>query len=176
MPTVAEIAVAVDNFMGRPKRIVGTDELPAWGPGHTRHELATYYPLEVEGEQFARLMVVGFRRERSLKFRLGILFPPMVCRLDYTDEYHPNTVDGVLDLGLPPYVDGPHYHSWPLNRRFFHRIASPIDLHDAMPYAEPGRSFDAILRWFCMDTQIESLPANHRIELPTPDQMEFSGV
>ena len=128
------------------------------------------YPLEVGGELLgAQLMILCFPQERSLKFRLGLLYGGMVCRLDYTDETHPNTLGGQAEFGLPPVVIGPHYHAWPLNRRFFHGVTKAPKLHDACPYNEPGRTFDAVLRWFCRDTGIESLPANHRIALPPPE-------
>ena len=125
------------------------------------------YPLEVGGElPGAQLMVVGFPRERGLKFRVGILFPTMIRRLDYTDETHTNSQYGIATMGLPDVVVGPHCHSWPLNRRFFRGVTVPPKLHDAIPYGEPGRSFDATLRWFCADTNIEALPANHAIGRP----------
>jgi hypothetical protein len=114
-------------------------------------------------------MVVSFPRERNLKFRLGILFPAMICRLDYTDETHTNSLSGVLLHAVPRTVTGPHYHSWPLNRRFFRGVTVAQKLHDAVPYNEPGRTFDAILRWFCADTNIESLPPGHLIALPAPE-------
>jgi hypothetical protein len=111
-------------------------------------------------------MVVGFPREPVLKFRLGILFPAMICRLDYTDEWHVNSLDGVQAGHVPYAVEGPHYHSWKLNRRFFRGSTVPLRLHDATQYREQGRTFDAVLRWFCADTGIESLPPNHQIALP----------
>ncbi len=87
--------------------------------GTEPHEAVMKYPLEVQGELIgAQLMVVGFPRERVLKFRLGILFPAMICRLDYTDETHANSVDGMVLAGsVPPIVQGPHYHAWPLSSR-----------------------------------------------------------
>jgi hypothetical protein len=167
MAELGEIVAAIDAFMALPKRIVGANSLPQWRQGYLPAEVEMKYPIEVEGElRGAQLMVIGFPRERDLKFRLGILFPGMICRLDYTDETHPNSISGILELGLPNEVTGPHYHSWPLNRRFFRGVTKPPQLHDAVPYGEPGRSFDAILRWFCADTHIDALPSNHGIMLP----------
>jgi hypothetical protein len=168
--TLGDIAAAIDAFMAAPKRIVGHGAVPQWGPGFSVHERVMKYPLEIGGElRGAQLMVVGFPRERDLKFRLGILFPAMICRLDYTDETHVNSPSGVLWHGVPYQVTGPHYHSWPLNRRFFRGVTVPPKLHDAVPYNEPGRTFDAILRWFCADTNIESVPPSHQISLPIPE-------
>ena len=114
-------------------------------------------------------MVACFPRERNLKFRLGILFPAMICPLDYTDETHPNSISGFLLRAVLNVVTGPHCYSSPLNRRFFRGIPAPQTLHDAVPYYEPGRAFDEILRWFCADTNIESLPPGHPISLPAPE-------
>src|SRR5947209_6695359 len=152
MAAVAEIVGAIDTFMATPKRIVGYDSAAQWAPGFTPHEVVTKYPLEIDGElRGSQLMVVGFPRERSLKFRLGVLFPAMICRLDYTDETHTNSLAGYLAGRVPLEVQGPHYHSWPLNRQFFRGVTVPPKLHDAVLYNQPGRTFDAILRWFCAD-------------------------
>ena len=166
---VDDFVALYDAVMAAPKRIRGTNSPPVWGPGFTPHERQMLYPLEIGGElSGSQLMVICFPRERGLKFRLGILHGGLICRLDYTDETHPNSLGGQAS-GLPPVVTGPHYHSWPLNRRFFHGATKPSRLHDAAPYDGSGRSFDAVLRWFCADTMIRSPPANHRIELPPPD-------
>ena len=174
---VSDIVDAVDAFMATPKRIVGYKSPPPWGPGFTPNELETKYPLEIEGElRGSRLMIIGFPRERQLTFRIGILFPAMICRLDYTDETHVNSVDGYLSGKVPEQVTGPHYHSWSLNRRFFRRMSNATQLRDAVPFSEPGRTFDAILRWFCSDTNIEQLPPDHLIALPSASTLyEYLG-
>jgi hypothetical protein len=165
--TIGEIVGAVDTFLATPKRIVGYDVAPQWGPGFSPHEVQAKYPLEIEGElRGSQLMIVGFPRERALKFRVGILFPAMICRIDYTDEMHINSLDGMLAGSVPYAVTGPHYHSWPLNRRFFRGVTAPPKLHDAVRYEGAARTFDSVLRWFCADTRIQSLPPNHRISLP----------
>ena len=110
----------------------------------------------------------GFPRAKELKFRLQIVMDGPVCRLDYTDETHPNSIDGYTNGWVPMTVTGPHYHSWPINQRFFRGVTKPPKLHDALSYTEPGRAFDAILRWFCTDTNIDSLPGSHLIGLPEP--------
>jgi hypothetical protein len=172
MATVADLVAAVDAFMATQKRIIGHDTPPQWGPGYVPAERDTRYPIEIGGElRGAQLMIVGFPHERLLKFRIGIVFGAMICRLDYTDETHQNTLDGVMGGAVPSEVAGPHYHSWPLNRRFFRGMTKPPKLHDAEPYAHPGRSFDAILRWFCRDTNIDQLPPNHRITLPQAETL-----
>jgi len=168
---VANLAAAIDAFMIAPKRIVGVDSPPTWRRGFTPHESEMKYPIEFAGEQVGHLMIARFPKEQNLKFRLGILYGGMICRLDYTDETHSNSLDGVTSGAVPPVVIGPHYHSWSLNRRFFRGVTTPPKLHDAAPYTGAGRTFDAILRWFCTDTVLKSLPANHRIELPPPETL-----
>jgi hypothetical protein len=172
MATLPNILAAINAFMAERKRIVGYDVAPLWGPGFTPYERVMKYPLEVQGEQRgAQLMVVGFPNQPGLKFRLGILFPGMICRLDYTDETHPNSLDGVQAGLVPPIVAGPHYHSWPVNRRFFRGVTKAPELHDAVPYSEHTRTFDAALRWFCADTNIQSLPPAHLIALPPRERL-----
>lgn len=171
MATVADLVAAVDAFMAASKRIVGYEVAPTWGPGRSPLEREMKYPIEVEGEQRAQLMIVAFPREPELKFRLGILLPAMICRIDHTDESHNNTLTGFVTGAVPLVVRGPHYHSWPLNRRFFRGATVSPELHDAAPLNNSGRSFDAVLRWFCTDTNIDPLPPDHRIVLPRRDQL-----
>jgi hypothetical protein len=164
--TVIEIVAAVDAFLAATKIVVGAGSPVSWADGYNPNEKVIYLPLEVEGELTgAKLMVVGFPAAKSLKFRLGILFPGAVCRLDYTDETHSNTVAHPSE-NLPAIVEGPHYHSWRLNRRFCRGSALPTKLHNAQSFSIAARTFDSILRWFCADTNIEGLPPDHRIELP----------
>lgn len=165
MATPPQIVAAIDAYVAASKRIAGSDHAASWGPGFSRHEVVTKYPLEIQGELRGNLMIVGFPYQRELKFRLEILFPAPICRLDYTDETHSNSLDAYT-AGLPAFVQGPHYHSWPLNRRFFKGATKPPKLHDAAQYTGAGRTFDAVLRWFCADTGIESLRPDHRIGLP----------
>lgn len=166
MVSAADTVAAVDQFLHTEKVIVGADQPVIWNPGFLEGERQIHFPLELNGEQSgARLMVVGFPEADFLKFRLGILFPGAICRLDFTDEVHPNTAS-VAEDGIPPIVSGPHYHTWKLNRRFCRGGSLPPKLHNAEPFGNHGGSFDAILRWFCADNMIASLPANHMIELP----------
>lgn len=162
------MVAAISAYMAARKRILGYDSAPSWAPGFTAHEVVMKYPLEVGGEISGQLWVVGFPRSQALKFRLSVVLHGPACRLDYTDETHANSING-FDSGLVPMeVSGPHYHSWPINQRFFRGATKPPELHDAVPYTEPGRTFDAVLRWFCTDTNIDSLPGSHLIGLPAP--------
>ncbi len=169
--TAADTASAVDEFLRTPKTLVGADTALPWARGYSPLEQVVHYPLEVGGELTgAQLMIVGFPDSAVLKFRLGILFPGAVCRLDYTDEVHPNT-QRIPEDNVPIIVRGPHYHSWPINRRFCRSGGLPAKLHNAEHFVANARSFDAILRWFCADTNVIGIGPNHRIELPRPERL-----
>jgi len=171
MAKIVDIASAIDVFMDAEKTIIGADQPYVWGEGYNPHERVVKFPLEVAGEQKgARLEVVSFPNEIALKFRLSICFNAAICRLDYTDENHTNTLSAPND-GVPSAVSGPHYHSWRSNRRFFKGSAMAVKLHNAEPFVNQARTFDAILRWFCADTKIRGLPPNHLIELPRRDRL-----
>jgi hypothetical protein len=127
------------------------------------------YPIQVGGELIGvQLMVVCFP-QHPWQFRLGILAPAILTRIDFTDETHANALANPED-GVEPLVTGPHYHPWRLNRRFFHGVTIPPKLHLAIAFDAAG-TFDATLRWFCADNGIESLPSGHRIELPGTGQL-----
>lgn len=171
MVTAADLAAAAEAFMAAPKILHGSQQPYTWGPGYSQHEVVAHFPIEVDGElrDGARLTVVGFPQAMNLKFRLCLCCGAALCRLDYTDEVHPNTLRGVSD-DIPSIVDGPHYHSWPLNRRFFKGALTAPKLHNAEEFLL-GTSFDSILRWFCTDVNIASLPGGHLIALPTRDTL-----
>jgi hypothetical protein len=109
MATRGDMVAAITAYMASRKRIVGYDSAPTWGPGFSPHEVVMKYPLEVDGELRGQLWVIGFPRAKELKFRLEILMPVPICRLDYTDETHPNSAEGYLMGSVPPVVVGPHY-------------------------------------------------------------------
>lgn len=171
MATVKDMVAALDAFVEKRKRIHGAYEGYVWGPGYSQHERAVSFPIEVDGElsKPARLLIVGFPQSKEMKFRLSLCFGAAIARLDYTDETHPNTHRMLTD-GIPPLVQGPHYHSWPLNRRFFRGAKTPPDLHNAATFTMQS-SFDSILRWFCTDTNIDQLGGSHLIELPPRDRL-----
>jgi hypothetical protein len=168
MAARGEMVAAITAYMVARKRIQGYDSAPTWAQGFNPYEVVMKYPLEVGGELMGQLWVIGFPEAKELKFRLEIIMDGPTCRLDYTDETHPNSIDGYTKGLVPMTVTGPHYHSWAINQRFFRGATKPPKLHDALPYMEPGRTFDAVLRWFCTDTNIDSLPGGHLIGLPPP--------
>ncbi|NDV88739.1 hypothetical protein GTW51_18735 [Aurantimonas aggregata] len=129
------------------------------------------FPLEYrgEGDKAARLVLVGFPSATELKFRISLCYNAAICRLDYTDETHPNTRRLPND-GLPAIVKGPHFHSWELNRRFFKGAPVAQRLELAEKFTVAG-GFDSLLRWFCSRTNIEQPPSGHYIALPTRDTL-----
>lgn len=162
---------ALDAFVAEPKRIIGAVAHYSWGPGYSAPERMAEFPLEYrgEGDKAARLTLVGFPAARELKFRISLCYNAAVCRLDYTDETHPNVLRLPSD-NLPPLVKGPHFHSWEINRRFFKGASTVPRLELAEPFTEPG-GFDSLLRWFCSRTNIEQPPGGHYIGLPARDTL-----
>jgi hypothetical protein len=166
MAANVDLVSIIDHFMQADKTVLGVDQPYAWADGYSRHEKVARFPLEVEGEQpGARLEIVGFPNTNELRFRISLCFQGAICRLDYTDEYHQNSLRLDED-GIPYVVNGPHYHTWRANRRFFKGVSVAPKLHNAEVFRPPARTFDAILRWFCNDTRINGLGPNHLIELP----------
>jgi len=171
MATRAQLLDAVTAFVAAEKMIAGSDMGYQWGPGYSPGEAAAKFPLEVNGEllEGARLEVVGFPEAVDLKFRLSLCFNAAICRLDYTDETHFNTFR-LEGEGVPFSVQGPHYHSWPLNRRFFIGASSAPKLHNAVLFTA-GTNFDSILRWFCAEVNIAQPPGGHLIGLPPRERL-----
>ena len=167
MPSAAEYLAALDAFMAAEKVIQGANLPFRWADGYSRHEKAAKFPLEYEQEtqNGVHLLVIAFPNANVLKFRLSLCFHAALCRLDYTDEFHPNSfrLDGE---SVPPSINGPHFHSWAVNKRFFMSGAAAADLKNAVPFESPARTFDAILRWFCEETRIAGLGPGHGVELP----------
>jgi len=172
MPTAAaEYLAALDRFMAAEKVIQGADLPFRWADGYSRHEKVVRFPLAVGGEiHGAHLMVVGFPDATDLKFRISVCFTGALSRLDFTDEYHPNSLR-MVDDGVPAAVNGPHYHSWGVNRRFFKSATSAVELKNAVRFEPAARTFDGILRWYCKETRIVGLGPGHRIELPRRERL-----
>jgi len=91
---------AITAYMAARKRIQGHDSAPTWASGFSPHEVVMKYPLEVGGELTGQLWVIGFPRSTDLKFRLQIVLDGPICRLDYTDETHPNSIDAIPTGGF----------------------------------------------------------------------------
>jgi hypothetical protein len=112
---------------------------------------------------------MAYPNHPTLMFRIGIKFlDHMVCRLDFElDGAHANNFSS-WDDGLPGLVKGPHWHSWEINRRLIKSIGSAFELHNATPFSI-SRQFDASLRWYCGERQIEI--GRHEIELPPKEML-----
>jgi hypothetical protein len=162
----ADLLEALDAFVAEPKRIIGSEASYTWSPGYSALERQVDFPLEYrgEGDKAARLTLVGFPAATEMKFRISLCYNAAICRLDYTDETHPNSRRLFTD-NLPSLVTGPHFHSWEINRRFFKGASTVPRLDLAEPFTVAG-GFDSLLRWFCSRTNIEQPPSGHYISLP----------
>lgn len=168
MLSAEDLVAAIDAMMAQPKRLVGATSPLVWVDGRRAGEKKIKLPLEIEGEQRGQsLVVLAYPRERPLKFRILLVFPPAVFRLCYeTGAVHGNN-HAIESENLPAIIQGPHVHPWNLNRRFVKNPYQVLKLRNAEPF-DRIRTFDAALRWFCADTRI-ALPPNHAIELPARD-------
>ena len=92
-----------------------------------------------------------------------------IARLDFTDEFHPNTRANAVD-NVPAGVEGPHYHSWPKNRRFFRGANTAPELMLAELFTTRG-NFESNLRWFCDQVNIIQPDPRHIIELPRRERL-----
>lgn len=167
MVTRAEKVAQIEAFMAARKQIVSPNLQGIWQQAHSPNERMLKWPLAIDGVMESGSLLIQSdptRRER-LFFRIAILCPGAVCRLDFTDEIHSNGYRVSAD-GLPAIVYGEHYHSWLINKRFFKDFDHPVELRNAVAYDGGGRSFDSVLRWFCNDNNIEPLPAEHQVALP----------
>lgn len=112
-------------------------------------------------------MIKAYPNHHQLKFCLGIIcLEKVVCRLDFElDATHTN---GFFRGELPFMVHGPHWHAWELNR---HHVES-IKRYDKLPCADSfsaARKFDATLRWYCHQRNIEI--GHHGIVFPPRERL-----
>jgi hypothetical protein len=155
------IAILIDKMLGADKTIGG---VPDWkSVNHGEHRLVM--PLQIDGESSGALLEINaYPNIRELRYRVMILSPICVFRIDYVDdEPHVNP------LGLGPYIPKgqfcePHYHSWGDNRHLCTGNALPVRLLVARIFPRI-RQFDAGLRWFCGKTKIAQ-PSAGLIQLP----------
>jgi hypothetical protein len=176
MATAIPSLETLDAFMNAEKDIVNADfQNGRWEDTHIQAEKIMKWPLALAetGEILpgASLGITTHLTRRDMPiFRIQVFCPIALARLDHADEIHPNNLSDVMAGIVPAFVDGPHYHSWPLNRRFF----SPnqvIELKNATLFTSGAASFDAALRWFCDENRINQPPNHHRIELLGPDRL-----
>jgi hypothetical protein len=163
MPGVSDFVAAVDSFMAAAdKSLVLGPQVPEWRRVRDEDFVRIKLPLEVAGEQLGQhLLIDAYTEHPTLKFCIGIMFPEgVVCRLDYELEaVHGNG----FAYGLPLEVQGPHWHSWELNRLSFKDNGHFLKLPYATTFHD-ARQFDATLRWYCAQRHI-ALGA-HGIEFP----------
>ncbi|ALR08231.2 hypothetical protein XFFB_02065 [Xylella fastidiosa] len=153
---------AVDAFMQAPKILHGTSK-PVWESARNIYAARMKLPIEVAGELHGpHINIDAYPDHRPRKFTIGILFADrFVCRLDYDPGA---THSNKWRSGLPPFVKGPHWHSWELNRKEF---IKPDPHFPRLPYAigfTKARHFDSCLRWYCQARNIHL--GAHEIEFP----------
>ena len=96
-------------------------------------------------------------------FSISLVFTVGITRLDFEQGGgHRNTW---LQDGLPMVVSGMHFHRWENNVRFVEGDGRLAELKHAEDLPNTIRTFDAALRFFCHQTNIQLLHGHH-IELP----------
>ena len=172
---VSGFVQAVDAFMAANKVLVLGNSAPQWQQARDNAAKRLKMPLEVNDEQHGQFLLIdSFPNHQSLRFHLAIIFDnpaapadhgQVVCRLDFHHEaIHSNG----FGQSVPELVRGPHWHSWELNRHTIKRIDRHFDLHLAEEFTQ-ARQFDAALRWYCKERNIQL--GAHQIELPLPGDL-----
>jgi hypothetical protein len=163
--TAGEFVAAVDAFMATRKTIVGADTALAWAPARDEGCLCIKLPLEINGEQHGQTLMVQSCPNSPFvpNFNIMAIWSTAVSRLDFDGTSHGNKVPWIRDV--PAVIHGPHYHPWALNKRFVTNAREHQKLPIAVALPPNIQQFDAALRWFCADNNID-LPRGHRIELP----------
>lgn len=164
MPTKDQFIKEVDGLLSVVKTLAGAEHV-AWQDGRNEDEPCIKIPIEVEGVQYGtELLIVAYPLEPG-KFSIVLIHYIAVCRLDIVDEseIHSNPLDA-LGLANMTLIRGPHFHSWPINRRLIESATKAQRLRMAEPY-EGSKKLMAALRWFCGQTNI-LVPHGVSIELP----------
>lgn len=165
MPTREDFIKEVGEFLVTNKSLAGIGVPQQWQPSRRPTELCVKIPIEAHDAQSGQSLVIEFTpASQGLEFSISIVCGVGICRLDFDETGgHTNTI-GHLD-GLPPVVNGSHFHRWEHNSRFVESYNKLPELKTAEEIPATIHTFDAALRWFCDETQIQ-LPHNHHIELP----------
>lgn len=164
MPSRDEFISAVSAFLAAPKALIGADSPQQWQPSRTRPEQCIKVPVEIDGVQYGHQLVVVAPSGRS-EFSISLVFNVGISRLDFEHGGgHRNTLFASAD-GLPMVVSGMHFHRWSYNTRFVEGDGRLEELKHAEDLPGTIHTFDAALRFFCHETNIQ-LPHGHHIELP----------
>src|SRR5690348_16517069 len=162
-----QIIQGIDEFIAANKDLVMGQGAPTWQAGRDDGSKRLKIPIELNGELSGHYMhIEAYPEHQTLKFCLGLIVNErMVDRLDFDLEGgHTNG----FGAAVPNVVDGPHWHSWELNRHTIKRK----DHFWELPYAaafETAVRFDASLRWYCAERHI--VLGAHDIELPAPERL-----
>ena len=157
------VADLIDDLLAAQKTFGGE---PDWQQSPYEGEERLVIPLRIDGvSSGADLIITGYPYIGHTRFRVMICAPKCVWRIDHAeDEHHINSFNRPADLAEYDLL-GPHYHSWPDNRRFCTLNTLPERLENARIMPPDVRTFDTSLRWFCGQTNIDQ-PEQGLIALP----------
>ena len=157
----------VGKVLTATKNLAGIGLPQQWHPNRDPNELSIKIPLEIDGLQVGHKLIAVFEpASHTLKFSILITVNEVcITRLDFDKTGgHTNSLLA-LQYNIPPIVSGNHFHRWALNKRFVTACGNLERLENAEAIPDSIRTFDAALRWFCDECNIQ-LPHNHAIELP----------
>lgn len=159
-PHIAEL---IDGLLATRKTISGE---PDWQDTYN-NQARLIMPLAVEGVSCgADLKVIAYPIDGHSKYSILVCAPKCIWRVDYvTGEPHVNSLSRPDDLSEAD-INGPHYHSWPDNRRFATHSSLPDRLENARILPAGLQTFDSTFRWFCGETNIDQPPTG-LISLPS---------
>lgn len=160
---------AVDAYVAAHKTLVFGNAPLVWQDARDTYARRLKLPIEIGGEQYPGqyLLIDAFPDKKPQEFIVMLLFNDhTICRLDF----EPTAVHGnPMNAPVPSVVQGPHWHSWALNRPHVKIVSGKhFDLPVAISITGP-RNFDDALRFYCQGNNIEL--GAHPIEFPHPGQL-----
>lgn len=150
MAGVVDVGILIDAFLGSDKTL---GRALTWWERDSEDRCQRWtQPVEVNGEQPGIALVAKAYNQTSLKFRILLVAPRCIWRLDFEDDEHINSLDAPDGPGL--IIRSPHYHSWADNRHLAKPNSLPAKLPNARVLPPAIRSFDNAFWWFCAQTRI----------------------
>ena len=164
------ITALVDDLLSAEKTLQG---VPDWRVVGNGEECRLVLPIFVDGRSIdASVEIDAYPNAPVLRYRVMLNVEKCVWRIDYTDyERHINPLDTFSQI-TPYSFTCPHYHSWLDNRRYATQHSLPRRLLIARPLPDhlPSKSFDAVFRWFCGETNIFQPPSD-MVSLPNKTRL-----
>ena len=148
------IAAVIDELLTAPKVIAGT---PAWVQASRAGHVSWSAMLETEdGEPTSIKWIVDAAptwSDKPFSIHLAYRSRPIwrVEMAEFCSHMNRPGAPAGCKVGL---IQGPHQHSWALNKHLCSRAEPPDRLCYAVQMAPQIRGLDNTMRWFCGEAQI----------------------